>query len=123
MGTMDEEAIGSSKQETMCGRASSKVFLSRTTEVCWEPNRAAVSAASVSSSSEKLEPYPTVYVRHDFPYKFIKASNRPESTPPLSRSPSGTSLSSCRFTDCLYSSHNSSVASLADLVGEKGTGL
>src|SRR5580692_4229755 len=123
MGTIDDEAIGSSKHETMCGSASSNVFLSRTTEVCWEPNRAAVSAASASSSSEKLEPYPTVYVRHDFPYKFIKASSSPESTPPLSSSPSGTSLSNCLFTDCLYSSHNSSVASSVAFVGENGTGL
>jgi hypothetical protein len=60
MGTIDDDAMGSSKHETICGRASSKAFLSRITEVCFEENREAVSAASVNSSSEKLDPYPTV---------------------------------------------------------------
>src|SRR5882762_3976269 len=112
MGTTEEVATG-----------SSKLFLSSRTAVCCADNSAAVSAASANSSSAKLVPYPTVYVRHEFPYRFIRASNNAESTPPLSNNPTGTSLSRCLFTDLLYSSSSSSRASLADFAGEKGTGL
>src|SRR5467141_1958648 len=111
MGTTEEVATGSSIHETILGSASSKVFLSSRTAVCCADNSAAVSAASANSSSAKLVPYPTVYVRHEFPYRFIRASNNAESTPPLSNNPTGTSLSSC------------SRDSLTDFTGEKGTGL
>src|SRR5208282_426915 len=101
MGTIEDDAIGSSRQATILGRASSKPSRSSITSECFEENIAAVSLASLNSSSAKLEPYPTVYVRQDLPYKLMSASKRPESTPPLNRSPRGTSLSKCRFTDCL----------------------
>src|SRR5260370_38130632 len=101
MGTIEDDAIGSSKHATILGSASSNVSLSSSTAVCSEENLPAVSAASANSSSEKLEPYPTVYVLHELPHRFIRASNKAESTPPLSNSPRGTSLRSCLFTDRL----------------------
>src|SRR5687768_6838451 len=120
MGTIEDDAIGSSRHETIWGSASSKVFLSSVTAVCCEENLAAVSAASGSSSSAKLEPYPTVYVRQEFPYRFMRASKSPESTPPLSSKPRGTSLSRCLFIACLYSSSNSSLAASSDFIGTNG---
>src|SRR5262249_33510569 len=77
----------------------------------------------LNSSSAKVVPYPTVYVRQESPLSFIRASRRAESTPPLSSSPRGTSLKRCLLTDRLYRLSNSSVASPADFMGENGVGL
>ena len=53
---MEDAAIGSSKDVTISGSASSKISLVIMTVVCFELRIRAVSAASASSSSAKLEP-------------------------------------------------------------------